>query len=450
MNWERLREKVIEKDYPGEEDLEEIRGKYGEISSFIEDEFGVETHFAGSASRQTCMKDDRDIDLFVLFPAEIDREKLEDRGLEIGKKTFEEFDGEYEVEYAEHPYTKGQIEGYEVEIVPCYDVDPGDIKSAVDRTPHHSRWVQENMEDEQRKDVVVLKKFLSVAGLYGSSLKIEGFSGYLCEILIAHYGGFRELIKEATEWDEEQVIDIENHHDELPEELENKFEDESLVVIDPVDEERNVSSVMSRENYSKFIYLCWKFNQEPGMDFFREEERTYTEFEIKQEINERGDLLVIEFESPEEVEDVIYPQMRKAIRRIESVIEKHDFRIYEKGFHVGDMTRIFFELDRELPEVEEKQGPKVFHGTDHMEQFTSKYENVYVNKDKLVAKTEREYTDAKELIGDFLGKDLKAEGIPKNIADKMEEFSFCDALEDGDEWLNYLGDKFRVQDQGDR
>lgn len=446
MNWKRLREKVIEENYPGEEDLEEINKKYKEIAGFIQEEFGQKTHFAGSASRQTCMKDDRDIDLFVLFPPEKERKHLEDRGLKIGKKVFNEFDGEYEIEYAEHPYTKGIIDGYEVEIVPCYNIEPGKIKSAVDRTPHHSRWVQNNLDRSQRKDVVILKKFLSAAGIYGSSLKLQGFSGYLCEIMIAQFGGFKELTEEVREWREKTVIDPEDHHEKLPEKLENKFEDEPLVVIDPVDEERNVASVMSKENFSKFIYMCWRFNEEPGMDFFQEEDRDYTEFEVKQELDKRGDMLVLEFETPEEVDDIVYPQMRKAMRRLRSEIEKHDFQVFDSGFHVGEMTRVFFELDRDLPEIQEKQGPKVFHGTDHIRQFTSKYDNVYVKGDKLVAKTEREYTDAKELLDDFLEGDLEAKGIPEYVADKIEDYSFSDAL-GPDEWLNYLGDKFRIEDK---
>lgn len=446
MNWKRLREKVLEQNYPGERNLAEIQAKYNEIADFIEDEFGAETHFAGSASRGTCMKHDRDIDLFVLMSPELERQELEDRGLDIGKKTFEHFDGRYEIEYAEHPYTKGEIDGYEVEIVPCYDVPAEEIKSAVDRTPHHSRWIQENLDEEERKDVVLMKKFLSVADLYGSSLKVQGFSGYLCELLVAHYGGFKELVESARDWNEGQVIDPENHHKgELPGKLEKKFQDEPLAVIDPVDPERNVASVMSRENFSRFVFLCWRFEQQPGMSFFKEEEREYTEFEVKQELDRRADMLFIEFETPEEVDDVIYPQMRKAMRRLRSELEKNDFRLYETGFYVGEKTRIFFELDQKLPEIKEQEGPEVFHGPEHLEQFTSKYDNVYIEEDKVVAKITREYTDAKSLLDDFLEDDLRKKGIPEYVAEKMENYRFC-SVEGSDEWLNYLGEKLKVED----
>lgn len=450
MNLERLREKVIEKHYPEKGDLERIKEKYQEISGFIEKEFEVETHFAGSAGRKTCMKGDNDIDIFVLFDEGVEKKQLENKGLEIGKKVFAEFDGEYQIEYAEHPYTKGDINGHEVEVVPCYDTSPEDIKSSVDRTPHHSRWVDQKLDDEQRKDVVIFKRFLSAGEIYGSSLKVRGFSGYLCEVLISHYGSFKELIENAIDWKENQVIDPEEHHEELPEDLENKFKDESLVVIDPVDPERNVASVLSKENFAKFIYLCWQFQRNPGMKFFEDEEPEYTQFEIKQELKKRADFLVLEFDNPEEVEDIIYPQMRKAVRRLEKLLKKHDFRIFNSGFHLDESARIFFELESTLPEIQEIEGPKIFHGKDHLEQFNSKYDNTYIKENRVVAKTEREYSEARELLKNFLEDNLEEKGIPSHIAEKIEDYNFADIATDDEKWLNYLGKKLHVKTKQQR
>lgn len=445
MDFERLREKVLEQNYPGEEALQEARDRYEEVSSFIEGEFGLETHFGGSSSRGTCMKGDRDIDIFVLFPEDAERQELEDRGLEIGKRVFEEFSGQYEIEYAEHPYTRGTIDGHRVEIVPCYDVDPDAIKSSVDRTPHHSRWVKENLDSGQKEDVVLLKTFLRSEGLYGSSLKTRGFSGYLCEILVSHYGSFRNLMDAAVDWNSDQVIDPEKHHETLPQELEEKFKDEDPVVIDPVDPERNVASVLSQENYARFIYRSWEFKQNPGIDFFQDEELEVAEFDVQQEIEKRGDFLVIEFGRPEGVDDVIYPQMRKSLSRMEAVLQNRNFRVFDSGFHLDDEARIFFEMQRKLPEIELLEGPKVFHGSEHIEQFTSKYDNTFVRDDRVLAKTEREFTDGKEYLKYFLESDLEDKGIPDRVAEEMYDYSFVEATSGPEEWLKYLAKKLRIQ-----
>lgn len=451
MEWKRVRQKVIEQNYPEQKELRDARSVYEKISAFIQGEYGLETHFAGSTSRGTCMSGDKDIDLFVLFPKDTERKTLEQQGLTVGKKAFENFDGEYQVEYAEHPYTKGEINGHEVEIVPCYKVSPDNIKSAVDRTPHHSEWASENLNQEQRKDAVILKKFLTAGGLYGSSLKVQAFSGYLCEILISYYGSFKELAEASENWTENQVIDPEGHHEQgLPEKLQKKFSDEALVVIDPIDPERNVASVMSSENYAKVIHRFWQFNQNPSMKFFQEQERKVSQFEIKQEIDKRSDFLVMEFEKPEAVEDVIYPQMRKTLRRIENALEKKDFRLYETGFHVGEeKTRIFIELEASLPEIREQKGPKVFHGVEHLEQFTGKYENTFIRGERIWAKVDREYTKAKAFLNDFLSEevsDLEEKGIPEHVAEKIVEFRFTEPVPDDKEWLKYLAEKLNVKE----
>lgn len=448
MNWERLREKVVEDIYPEKEELDESRELYQKISDFIDEKYGLQTHFAGSTSRGTCMKGDKDIDIFVLFPGDTERQELEERGLELGKNTFREFDGEFEVDYAEHPYTKGEINGHEVEIVPCFDVDAENIQSAVDRTPHHSRWIQENLSEEERKDVVILKKFLKEAGLYGSSLKVRGFSGYLCEILISEFGSFRDLVESAGDWREEEIFDPEDHHDELSEKLRDKFSEDSLVVIDPVDPERNVASVLSTENYARFVYRCWQFSEDPGLSYFENEEKDWTEFELKQEIEGRGDFIAVKFDRPNEVDDLVYPQMRKFMRLLTKKLEKHDFRIFESGLHATeDEVQFFFEIEMNLPKVEELKGPKVFHNSKHLRQFTSKYDNTFVQGDRLYAKTEREYTNAKEFVQSFLNDDpqgLKSKGVPNHIADRIVDYSFFDVREGDEEWLNYLAEELNL------
>jgi tRNA nucleotidyltransferase (CCA-adding enzyme) len=449
MKWSKLRRKVLEKYYPEDVEKQELGGLFNEISEYIREEEGLKTFFAGSSGRGTFMKGDKDIDVFVLFPEDVEREELEQRGLEIGEKVFKEFCGEYRVEYAEHPYTKGEIDGHKVEVVPCYDTDPDEIQSAVDRSPHHAQWVRNNLEEEQRKDVVILKAFLRAEGIYGSSLKTRGFSGYLCEILLQEYGGFSQLIENASEWSEREVLDPEGHHEGgLPEELKEKFSDDSLVVVDPVDPERNVASVLAEENYCRFIFRSWRFLDNMGLNFFEENEIELDRFELKKEIKARGDFIVLEFSGIEEPDDIVYPQMRKAMQRIRDVLEDHDFRIFESGFHVGEMTRIFFELDSELPEIEHMKGPKVYHGTDHLEQFTEKYDNTFVEGERLKAKTEREFTRSRELLKDFLNEDsaeLREKGVPGNVADAMQELNFEEPLLDDEEWLKFLVGKFRVQ-----
>jgi tRNA nucleotidyltransferase (CCA-adding enzyme) len=438
MGLETVKEKALEKYYPEEEELEGSRELFREVEEFIQEEYGLESHFAGSASRGTCLKGDKDIDVFVKFPEDTERRELEEKGLEIGKKFFESRDAEYHVEYAEHPYTKGEIRGREVEIVPCIDTDPENISSSVDRTPHHTGWVKENLNSRQRKDVVALKAFLKAQGLYGSSLKVRGFSGYLCETLIACYGSFEDLISEASQWEEDQRIDFDDSDEEF---------DSSLTVVDPVDPERNVAAVLSKENYSKFVFQAYRLSKNPSIEFF-EIDDSFNEFELKKEVDRRADILVVVFESPDRVEDIIYPQLRKMKRLISGKLEKHDFRIFSEGEHVTEeKCRIYFELERHLPENQVVKGPKVFHNQKHLDQFTSKYEKGFVEEERVCAKIDREFEDAQNLIKSILSGDaskLKEKGVPNHLAPEVEEFRFADPMDGEEKWLKYLYKEFNL------
>ncbi|MFO7794277.1 MAG: CCA tRNA nucleotidyltransferase [Candidatus Nanohaloarchaea archaeon] len=438
MELEKIKQRAVNEFYPEKEELDSSNRIFEKIQAFIQEEYSLESHFAGSASRGTCMTGDKDIDTFVLFPEDTTRQELENKGLKIGKQVFEQLGEEYHVEYAEHPYTKGFVEGHEVEIVPCYDLEKGELESAVDRTPHHTEWVKNNLDEQQRKDVVVLKAFLQAQGLYGSSLEIQGFSGYLCEILIAYFGSFEELIREASEWRREKRID----YGESEKEFESNF-----VVVDPVDPDRNVAAVMTEENYAKFIFKAYRLKENPSYSMFSKKE-DFSEFELKKEIDRRADLLVLDFDRPDQVNDILYPQMRKLKRLLLKKLEKNDFRIYSSGEFVGNQCRIFFEVDRHLPDTRIVKGPQVFHNSKHIDQFTEKYSNIFVEEERVCAKIDREFTDAQALLKHVLRGDvseLKERGVPNQLSSYVEESKFVDPMEGEDKWLKYLFTEFNCE-----
>ena len=84
--------------------------------------------------------------------------------------------------------------------MPCYRVASGaEIRSAVDRTPFHTRYIRERIAPFV-DDVLLLKQFAKAGGVYGSDQMTEGFAGYLCELLILHYGGFLPLVRAGARW----------------------------------------------------------------------------------------------------------------------------------------------------------------------------------------------------------------------------------------------------------
>ncbi|MDY6788640.1 MAG: CCA tRNA nucleotidyltransferase [Candidatus Nanohaloarchaea archaeon] len=438
---------ILAEVWPKEEELKEAQEKFESIRDWIEEKYGVKADLMGSIGKRTFISGDKDLDIFIFFSRDISEEELEDKGLEIGESVFEKFGGDFKVEFAEHPYTKGDIDGFDVEIVPAYDIDgPEDMKSSVDRTPMHKRWINSNLELEEKKQVVLLKQFLKGTGLYGSTLKKEGFSGYLCELLIAHFGSFKQLLDSAIDWDRGQIIDPENYHEgELPEELEEQFTDQGLIVIDPTDPERNVASVLSMEKYSRFIYEAWKYLEDPSERFFFPEEIEVDRGDIKDEIDARGDMIVVEFERPDVVEDILYPQLRKLMERIIQLLRKNEFQLFDSGFWVGEGTvKLVFDFQNfRLPDRIKHSGPEVFHNQENIENFSGKYDNVWVEETRLTTLVEREYRDAEELLEEFFQGDpekLREKGVPKHLAEPAEEREIHPPELEGENWLKFLAE----------
>ena len=94
-------------------------------------------------------------------------------------------------------YVTFNYNGYDIDLVPCYPYTQGaGLQSAVDRTPAHNEYVISSI-DGREDEVLLLKQFLLARGIYGSELRTQGFSGYLCEILILKFGSFRGVLGTA-------------------------------------------------------------------------------------------------------------------------------------------------------------------------------------------------------------------------------------------------------------
>ena len=134
----------------------------------------AEAILLGSVAKNTWISsndngNDLDIDIFIKFPLSTSLDDLKNHGLELARKCIETVGGTSEERYASHPYLTGTIKGFQVDLVPCYDIKHGsELKSAVDRTILHTDYVMENLKKGQEKEVRLLKRFMQMVGTYGS------------------------------------------------------------------------------------------------------------------------------------------------------------------------------------------------------------------------------------------------------------------------------------------
>jgi len=383
-------------------------------------EYGVRGMLVGSAARDTWVSGEHDIDLFILFPESIERERLGVVGLEIAEYVLADAE-RIEERYAEHPYLHGVVRGYGVDVVPCFDLrDASMIKSAVDRTPHHNNFVREQIVGCEG-DVRLAKQFLKRAGIYGSELRIHGFSGYLAELLIIHFKSFMNLVRDARDWRPGKVIDIIRHG--------TRGHENPLVVVDPTDPGRNVAAALSLDNMCRFIDAARSFLEDPKIKFFFKVHQQPPEIrEIRELLHKRGSMLIgIRFQKPDVVDDILYPQLEKMERSTKKLFNMHDFRFIDIGSIVSEKNvYIICELfDRELPMVKRHIGPPVWARTD-AERFKAKYQkketlsHTHIKDGRYVIDLERRHTTPRSL----LQEELSRCGLGKDLRDTIKEQKF--------------------------
>jgi tRNA nucleotidyltransferase (CCA-adding enzyme) len=371
----------------------------------------------GSVEKDTWLSKKYELDLFLLFSPDVPKKYLETKGLYLAKEIVKKLRGKYQIAFAEHPYLRGNIGRFQIDIVPCYDIEnPEKIKSAVDRTPHHVKYVKGRLTNTD--DVRLLKQFCISNGCYGADVKTLGFSGYLCELLIIKYGSFMDCIREASNWRAGHAISFENS---TVEEVSKKF-DSALRVVDPVDRNRNVGAAVSIENFCIFVKSCKEFLAKPKEDmFFKKAPKPLSSDDIGKKIGDRKTVwLVVSFQKPKVVDDVLYPQMKRCCKTFDNLFEKEGFKVLRSDFYCEKNCMIFFEMETwSIPKISMHHGPNVY--SKHADQFLKHYKNekVFIKDNMWTVEAENQFTDAYDFLKHILKgskNNLLERGIPSKIA----------------------------------
>ncbi len=418
-----LEESVLERIAPAPDEIAHINEVARKIIALVEASGIAGGMIVGSVARNTWVRGDRDLDIFMLFDPALDRNELEVQGLSLARKIAAGCGATYREKYAEHPYINANIDGLDVDLVPCYRVSAAtEIQSAVDRTPFHTRYIRERIIPHV-SDVLLLKQFAKAGGVYGSDQMTEGFSGYLCELLVLHYGGFHPLLESAAAWRPGTLIDIEDHR-------QKDFSD-PLVVIDPVDPKRNVSASVSVARMFEFVELARGYLENPSPEFFfAPVPGVFSQAELKAELDMRGThLYAITFDTPPYIEDIVVPQLRRSMDAVRSLLERHDFVVNRADCAMlPERCMLVFELlFEDLPSVRRHIGPPVWN-RENAAKFAAKYEDLrhielfagpYIEDGKYIVEVKRPFTSVSDLLRSHQVLDV---GLGKHVKQVMEDY----------------------------
>ncbi|MBI4019668.1 MAG: CCA tRNA nucleotidyltransferase [Candidatus Aenigmarchaeota archaeon] len=427
MTVKTIKQAVLRKIRPSVEEEKKLEAFTTRLLSATKNVSRLEGVICGSIGKHTWLRGDHDVDLFIVFPVSALREELEKSGLEFGKQVAKQINGATIIKYAEHPYVRARTPDFLVDIVPCYRIAPGEkIKSAVDRSPLHREYVLKKLPAEYRDEVRLLKQFCKGIGVYGSDAKTRGFSGYTCELLVINYGKLENLLKAAAMWKAPVKIDVENAG------TASKFT-EPLVIVDPVDPERNVAANLGAENFVKFIRSAASFIAKPEDSYFSLHELFLGKEEV-QKMKERGTLFVaLKMKKPDAIEDTLYPQLRKTAKRLEAIAEKEEFSVLRSLAFSDDDMYIIMEMNvwQQTP-VKKMPGPEIFSAK-HVREFTEKYGKSefppYIEENQWFAEKKRPFKDAVSLLKSIVSKKPEELAMPTHIAKPLHDATLLQADE---------------------
>ncbi len=423
-------QQVLEKITPSPKEKERALSLAGRMVARVSEEaeklgVNVKPLLAGSIAKDTWIRGDQDIDIFMVFPRTYSFKEIGELGLKIARRVS---GGRGEEDYAEHPYLKVEVEGYTVEFVPCFEVDDASqLRSSVDRTPLHTRYVLSRMDEQLKGETRLLKAFMKSIEVYGAEIKVGGFSGYLCELLIIYYGSFEAVLREAVKWRDGEVIDIEYHYED-PEKPRKMF-NAPLIVVDPVDPKRNAAAAVTRQKLNEFKAAALAFLEKPSEKFFfPPKQHPLSAQEVVAKMKEKGtSMLFMVFRTPRIPPDNLWGQLNKSMQAIRKILEKNDFRVINSDVWAGDEQTVFIiELEsRSIPATKKHFGPPP--ATPHQQRFLEKHlrspltiSGPRIEGDRWIVEVKRRYTEADTLLRDALSRPLQL-GLGKYVAEKISE-----------------------------
>lgn len=439
----------------------------------------------GSFAKDTFLKNDADIDIFIVFENSLNNKTFEEMGLKIGFYALENYDPR--TRYSEHPYVEGFVPlpsdietkkgddkeagQVRINIVPCYDVKKGEWKSSADRSPFHTQYMLENLDAERKEQVRLLKLFLKGIKVYGAELSTAGFSGYVAEVLIVKYRTFLSVLEEiANSREERKIILIDSVIDPnidtitYKEKLLSRFSDSSIIIIDPIDHNRNLGTAISNESLSRFILQARNFLKNPSVDYFIYKEKDTYQFlqDMKSRIdslkvidpklidNLFSSWIFVEFSHEQMVPDVIWGQILKFKKSIEKQLNFYGFKVLKSSCTTNENDKalcIFCLESINLPYFTIKEGPSIYM-KDSTEKFlesnNAKVVISWTSEDmKLNFATKREFTNAITLLEYLLKEKTNEIGVPKGLRKTIRDsFKIFDGF-----YINEITSRKNIKDQ---
>ena len=345
----------------------------------------------GSVAKNTFLRSSHDVDVFVRFAHSYEDEDLSDL-LENALSTYKP-----RRVHGSRDYFLFDYRGYTFEVVPVLAITSAQqARNVTDASPLHVMYFKKRgvgLEDEVR----LAKQFAKAAGVYGAESYLRGFSGHVLDLLIIHHQSCYELVKAAARWQAPVVIDLEEHH-QNPLVVIDSSKHGPLLLVDPIQPQRNAAAALSQEQFAAFRVRCQEFLEAPSVEFFKIPE--FSVEQVQKRVHNKPSLVLLLTPPSDDKTDVAGSRVRKFFERLRDEFIRAGFTLEEADWHFEEdepSTAWFVFAEEELPAVEEREGPPITQ-EEHAKRFREEHADVVEKQGRLYAPVPREITTPKQFL----------------------------------------------------
>ena len=393
-------EEVLKEIQPDKNYEKEIFEKLNGIMNKINrNQRHIKAILGGSGAKGTWLRT-FDADIFVLFDYNKFKDKsdkLSDVLEKILKKRFKNIIRLH----GSRDYFQIRQNKFTFEIVPILKIRKAEqAKNITDVSPLHSKWVLNHKK--LINEMKLTKQFCQAQNFYGAESYIRGFSGYICEILTAYYGSFLNLIRNAAKWHLKVVVDVERYYKgkDVFKLVNTSKLVSPLIVIDPVQKDRNAAAALSAEKFEAFKNAAMELLQNPSKEFFIKKSLNSAFLKNKSKNNK---LIIIKAKPLSGKIDVVGGKLLKIYEFLNSELEKNSFKQLRAGWEwdkQNDATFYFLFDKRQLPKLRQIEGPPI-KIRQHADNFKKMHKKTFIKNGKIFAIEGRKFTLPEDLLKDI-------------------------------------------------
>ncbi len=398
-------QEILEQVTPTAEERQSISKTIKEFSKKVKIK-GAKIEVGGSIAKDTWLRGEHDLDIYVKFGKQHQNKDIS----AILKKALEK---KYKITsvHGSRTYYRIDEKGYAMEVIPILSIAKvSQAKNITDVSPFHVKFV--NKHKKLTGEIRLAKALCKANNLYGAESYIKGFSGYVLEILIIHYGSFIKLLKAATKWKTTEVLDPKKYYKKADVlfNLNRSKLTSPLILVDPVQSDRNAAAGLGKDKYDKLIHLAKDYLKMPSAGFFRKKEADIGQL--------KKIALVIEATATRGKRDITGARLMKIFEFISRKLADNNFKAKEADWQwaPGKEAVMWFILEKpELPKIKKHYGPPL-RLPESVAKFREAWKGhkIIMEGDKCYAMIERDYTDAKSLVKALL-KDSYLKGKANSI-----------------------------------